>query len=131
MATEVDNLKTTFEQMVAAIDRRDAQAYSTFWHEGIVSFPPLAPFPVDGKATMRQLVDGYFSSVESESFTPINVQYKVAESTGIVWGHAASSLKPKDGPLRTFFVRYTFTFTKVESHWRLLLIHVSLIPAGG
>jgi ketosteroid isomerase-like protein len=129
--SDVDNLKTTFEQMVAAIDRRDAKAYAAFWHDQIVSFPPLSPFAMDGSATMRQLVEGYFSSVESESFAPIAPQYRVAASTGIVWGHAATTLKPKDGPLRTFFVRFTFTFTKTEDRWRLLLIHVSLMPAGG
>ena len=129
--TEVDNLKTTFDQMVAAIDRRDAKAYAAFWHDQIVSFPPLSPFAMDGSVTMRQLVDGYFSSVESESFTPITPQYRVAANTGIVWGHAASTLKPKDGPQRTLFVRFTFTFVKVDEEWRLLLIHVSLIPSGG
>jgi hypothetical protein len=41
---DIDELKATFEQVVAAICRRDASAYSGFWHEQIVAFPPLSPF---------------------------------------------------------------------------------------
>ena len=51
---DIDELKATFEQVVAAICRRDAGAYSGFWHEQIVAFPPFSPFAVEGKATLRK-----------------------------------------------------------------------------
>jgi ketosteroid isomerase-like protein len=127
---DVDDLKETFEQMIGTIARRDAKGYATFWHDQIVSYPPLAPFAVEGKAMMAQLVEGYFGSVESETFIPINPQFRAVGSTGLVWGHSATTIKPKDGPLHTLFGRFTFTFTRAEGQWRLLLIHVSIIPSG-
>ena len=49
---DIDELVGTFEQVVAAINRRDASAYSSFWHDQIVTFPPFSPFPVEGRATL-------------------------------------------------------------------------------
>ena len=54
---DIDDLAGTFAQVVAAINKRDASAYSGFWHDQIVAFPPFSPFPVDGKATLRQLAE--------------------------------------------------------------------------
>jgi hypothetical protein len=51
-------------------------------------------------------------------------------TTGLAWGHAALSLKPKDGPLRTVFIRYTWTFAKTDGQWREVAVHSSLIPSG-
>jgi ketosteroid isomerase-like protein len=52
---DIDDLKATFEQIVGAINRRDAAAYASHWHEQMVAFPPFSPFPVDGKAALRPL----------------------------------------------------------------------------
>jgi ketosteroid isomerase-like protein len=105
---DVDDLKTTFEQVVGAICRRDAGAYSNFWHEQIVAFPPFSPFAVEGKSTLRQMAEANFAQNESVTFSPINPQCRVIGSTGIVWGHTALTRKPKDGPLTTLFARFTF-----------------------
>ena len=95
---DIDDLKATFEQIVGAINRRDAAAYASHWHEQMVAFPPFSPFPVDGKAALRPLAEANFTNSESVSFAPINPQCRVLGSTGIVWGHTALSIKPKDGP---------------------------------
>jgi hypothetical protein len=50
---DIDDLKSTFEQVVAAICRRDAGAYSNFWHEQIVAFPPFSPFAVEPRGCMN------------------------------------------------------------------------------
>jgi ketosteroid isomerase-like protein len=127
---DVDELKATFEQMVAAINRRDANAYSAFWHDQIIAFPPFSPFPVDGKATLRQVAEANFANSESVTATPINPQCRVVGSTGIVWGHISLAIKPKDGPLRAVFGRFTFIFTKVDGQWREVAVHVSQLPSG-
>ena len=126
---DIDDLKGTFEQVVAAINRRDANAYSALWHEQIVAFPPFSPFPVDGKATLRQVAEANFANSESVSFTPVNPQCRVVGSTGIVWGHTALTVKPKDGPLRTMFARFTFVFTKSDGKWLETAVHVSQLPS--
>jgi hypothetical protein len=44
--TDIDDLKATFEQVVSAICRRDASAYSALWDEQIVAFPPFSPLRI-------------------------------------------------------------------------------------
>ena len=127
---DIDELAATFEQLVAAVNRRDAGAYSSLWHEQIVAFPPFSPFPIDGKATLRQLVEANFANAESVSATPINPQCRVIGTTGIVWGHLALTIKPKDGPVRAIFERFTFTFAKVDGQWREVAVHASQLPSG-
>jgi ketosteroid isomerase-like protein len=127
---DIDDLAATFEQIVAAVNRRDAGAYSNFWHEQIVAFPASSPFPVDGKATLRQAAEANLGNVESLTATPINPQCRVIGTTGIVWGHLAVTIKPKDGTRRAIFERFTFTFAKVDGQWREVAVHASLLPSG-
>jgi ketosteroid isomerase-like protein len=128
---DIYDLKATFEQVVAAICRRDAGAYSNFWHEQIVAFPPLSPFPVEGKSTLRQMAEANFAQNETVTFSPINPQCRVIGTTGIVWGHTALTRKPKDGPLTTLFARFSFIFAKTEGGWREVAVHVSQLPTAG
>jgi ketosteroid isomerase-like protein len=125
-----DDLAATFTQVVAAINRRDANAYSSFWHEQIVAFPPVSPFPIDGKAALRPLAEANFANAESFTLTPINPQCRVIGTTGIVWGHMSIALKPKDGPLRAMFNRFTFVFAKVDGKWQEVAVHGSALPSG-
>ena len=127
---DVDDLKATFEQIVGAISRRDAATYSSHWHEQMVAFPPFSPFPIDGKATLRQLAEANFANSESVTFTPIHPQCRVIGTTGIVWGHTALAVKPKDGPLATTFARFTFVFVKEGGKWLEAAVHVSQLPSG-
>lgn len=127
---DIDDLAATFEQVVAAINRRDVSAYSSFWHDQIVAFPPFSPFAIDGKSTLRQLAEANFANAESLTFTPINPQCRVIGNTGIVWGHMSLALKPKDGPMRAAFNRFTFIFAKVEGKWQEVAVHASQLPSG-
>jgi hypothetical protein len=40
------------------------------------------------------------------------------------------AIKPKDGPLRTTFARFTFIFVKTDTQWREAAVHVSELPSG-
>ena len=127
---DIDDLTGTFEQVVAAINRRDAGAYSSFWHEQIVAFPPFSPFAVEGKSTLQPLAEANFANAESLSLTPINPQCRVIGNTGIVWGHMSLAVKPKDGPLSATFARFTFIFAKTDGKWQEVAIHASQLPSG-
>jgi ketosteroid isomerase-like protein len=127
---DIDDLKATFEQVVSAICKRDAGAYSSIWHEQMVAFPPFSPFAVEGKETLRKAAEANFANAESVTFSPINPQCRVIGTTGLVWGHTALTIKPKDGPLSSLFARFTFIFAKPDGHWREVLAHVSQIPSG-
>ena len=127
---EVDDLKATFEQGIAAVNKRDLDAASVFWHDQIVSFGLHSPFPMDGKAAMRQFFQTVLDNTESSTVTPINFQYRVIGDTGIAWGHIRTRYKPKDGPMHVTFGRELITYTKVDGQWRVIAVHVSLIPSG-
>ena len=51
---DVEELKATVEQVVAAINRRDAETWASFVHDDFVVFPPFSPFAVEGKEAFRQ-----------------------------------------------------------------------------
>jgi ketosteroid isomerase-like protein len=85
---------------------------------------------VAGKAAYQQIWQTNFADNERFTLTPINFQYQVIGNTGVIWGHLAVALKPKGGPARTQFLRFTGTYVKSEGKWLTAATHVSLIPSG-
>lgn len=126
--TDIEDLKATFMQLIGALSARDADTAATFMHNEIVLFHHLAPFPIDGKAIAHQALQQTFAYRESETITPINPQFRILGTTGIAWGHSAIAKKPKDGPLTTEFLRYTWIFTKTEGRWLIVAVHNSHLP---
>jgi len=127
---DVAELKATFEQNTAALNKHDLDAYMAFWHDEVVVFGPVAPFPVEGKAALRQLTQAVFTNSESATWTVINPQYRVIGSTGVVYFYDAVALKPKDGPLQSHVRRVTATWTKLAGKWVGVAVHVSPIKVG-
>jgi uncharacterized protein (TIGR02246 family) len=125
---DLDDLKATFAQLIEALSARNADAVATVVHEEVVLFHHLSPFPVDGKTTFHHALQQTFAYRESETVTPINPQFRILGMTGIAWGHSAVTKKPKDGPLTTEFLRYTWIFTKTEEGWRVVAVHNSRLP---
>jgi ketosteroid isomerase-like protein len=124
----VDDLQAAFEQGVQAFNARDLDTWVSRWHDGVVNFGPLSPFPADGKAALRQNFRTAFANNESGTFTPINAQYRVVGDTGVAWGHYTLALKPKEGPPETFYGRYTVTYTRAGDEWLEVARHFSLLP---
>lgn len=88
------------------------------------------PFAVDGKAAFRQGARVLFNQTESMTMTPINPQYRGIGTTGLVWSHNAFTVKPKDGPMQTTFIRFTATYAKIDGKWLVVAEHLSRIPSG-
>ena len=128
---EVDDLKATAERLIAALNKGDLDTWSTLVHDQAVGFYAFSPFPVEGKATLRQNFQGLLSTTESLTITPLNFQYRVIGDTGYTWGHVVIAFKPKDGPLRISWARELMTYTKVGGKWQMVTVHVSAIPANG
>src|SRR5262245_57135978 len=120
---DLDELKAAFEQATTALNRRDLEAFLPFNHDQTVLFADDAPFAVEGKTALRQAFEALFANSESITVTLINPQYRVVGTTGVVWTHTASAVKPKDGPLRTRFSRLTLTYTKSEGKWLIVAAH--------
>lgn len=130
-STEINDLKATAEQFIAALNKGDLDTWAPLVHEQAVGFYAFSPFPVEGKAALRQNFQGLLSTTESLTITPLNFQYRVVGDTGYTWGHVVIAVKPKDGPLRITWVRELMTYTKVGGKWQMVTVHVSAIPANG
>jgi ketosteroid isomerase-like protein len=130
-SAEDDDLKTTAERLIASLNKGDLDTWSTLVHDQAVGFYAFSPFPVEGKAALRQNFQGLLSTTESLTITPLNFQYRVIGDTGYTWGHVVIAFKPKDGPLRITWVREVMTYAKVEKKWQMVTVHVSAIPANG
>jgi len=127
---EVDDLKATAEQLWTALNKGDLDTWSTLVHDQAVGFNLISPFPAEGKAAMRQIFQGLFTTTESFTITPLNFQYRTIGDTGYAWGHVVVAFKPKDGPMRTMWGREIFTYTNVEGQWRMVTVHASAIPTN-
>jgi ketosteroid isomerase-like protein len=127
---DVDDLKATFEQGTKALNALDVDGFMASAHDQGVTFGAASPFPVDGKAAQRQILQSVISSRESQNFTPINPQFRVVGTTGIAWGHGSIVIKPKGGPLETQYVRYTIVYAKTDGKWLRVATHLSWMPAG-
>jgi ketosteroid isomerase-like protein len=128
---DIDDLKATFEQFVGAFNAHNLDAWAALCHDSVVSFQPFSPFPVEGKAALRQVHQTTLANSESVSVTHINPQFRVIGATGVVWAHTAHVRKPKDGPMTTVFGRSTFTFAKSDGRWLMVASHGSGLPSGG
>lgn len=127
---DVAELKATFEQNTAALNKHDLDAHMAFWHDEVVVFGPVAPFPVEGKAALRQLTQAVFTNSESATWTVISPQYRVIGSTGVVYFYDAAAIKPKDGLLQSHVRRITATRTKLDGKWVGVAVHVSPLKVG-
>ena len=127
---DVDDLKAAFEQGTKAINALDVDGFMALAHDQSVVFGAASPFPTDGKAAQRQIIQSVVNSRESQTFTPINPQFRVIGTTGIAWGNGSIVIKPKGGPLETHYVRYTIAYAKSDGKWLRVATHISWMPAG-
>lgn len=128
---EVDDLKTSVEQLIGALNKKDLDAWSPFVHDQAVGFGLISPFPAENKAALRQGFQGLFASVESFTIVPLNWQYRTVGDTGYAWGHVMVTYKPNDGPVRIMWGREVMTWAQVGGKWQMVTVHASPIPADG
>jgi ketosteroid isomerase-like protein len=121
---DIDDLKAAFDQFATALNARNLNAFVGSYHEqsvGIVG----SPFFTDGRAALRQVGEVLFANAESIDWKPVSPQFRIIGGTGIAWGYAAYTVKPKDGPLRTLNGAYIITFTKADGKWLGITAQVS------
>ncbi len=133
-AADVDDLKAAEEAYVAAFNKQDVSAILASQHDEFVSYGPNAVFPNDrkgrSKADLQQGLENFLAIRERFTITPINPQYRVVGTTGLVWGHERIVRKLKDGPQGTIRVRYIRTWVNSGGKWLRLASHLSAVPSG-
>lgn len=132
-ADDIADLKAANEAEVNALHARDVDAYLASLHPEEVSYFATEAFPVDYKGESekrRRAVENFFANVEQLRITSINKQYRVIDTTGLVWGHVKVEIKPKDGSLQIRYYRGMWVYVKSGGKWLRLSRHVSAIPQG-
>ena len=129
LGADVDDFKAAFNKAVKDYNSRD-DAFFASMHEQAAVFNPGMPFAIDGKAAYEKAMRRSWAATESSTFKPINPQFRVIGNTGVTWGHYAIANKPKGGPMRTAFGRYTIIFAKSGGKWLAVATHYSPIPSG-
>ena len=131
---DVDDLKDTHEQVVRALNMRNADAYVASWHHRGVQLRRNAELPTDyeqvGKAAIHQGLQNFFANTERFTVTWLEPQYRVIGSTGIVWGRVSGSRKPTGRPAETWTSRATVIYVKLDSGWARVCSHMSAPPSG-
>src|SRR2546430_2166358 len=127
---DVGDLKATFEQGVAALNKQDVNAFMALQHDEYTGFGATTPFLTEGKDALQAALQNTFSSRESTTVKPINPQFRVIGNTGIVQTYFTNMFKPKDGPATTTFTRGTLTYAKGDGGWRVVAVHLSRIPSS-
>ena len=133
-AGDVDDLKAAYEAYIEAFSKQDVSANLATQHDEYVSYGPNAVFPNDrkgrSKADLQQGLENFLAIRERFTITPINPQYRVVGTTGLVWGHERIVRKLKDGPQGTIRVRYIRTWVNSGGKWLRLASHLSAVPSG-
>ena len=127
---DVADLKATFDQGVAALNKQDVNAFLALQHDEYTGFGATTPFLTEGKDALQAALQSTFASRESTTVKPMNSQFRVIGSTGIVQTYFTNTFKPKDGPATTTFTRGTLTYVKGDGGWRVAAVHLSRIPSG-
>jgi ketosteroid isomerase-like protein len=125
---EVDELKTAFEQAIAALNKRDLDTWLDGMDEGIIYFSPTLPVPAVGKEINRQFWQNLFNTSHTISFTSITPQFHVTGSTGVVWGYYVLVTQPDEISINAIVGAYSATFTKADGKWHAVVIHNSVLP---
>jgi len=136
LGTDLDDFKAASEKFQKAWNSLDAATIASMIYPGSANFdrdanyPSVAPMdPKQTEAVIRANLQGFFAGLESLTIT-INFQYRVEGNTGLLWGFQTVVVKPKVGLTQTNQSRVTSTWMKSGDKWRIILSHVSPMPAG-
>jgi ketosteroid isomerase-like protein len=130
-ASDLDDLKAAHEGILKAINARDAQACAAGFYDREVRFSAEDPFPSDReKASLPQELQRVFAMYESWTVVPVNLEYRVIGTTGLVWGYHRNIRKPKDGPMQSTLARQLSVYVKTDGKWLRAASHLSAVPSG-
>ncbi len=128
---DLEGLENSFENILERLNAKDLKGFLTGWHPDAVLMVHDYVLPVDradaGEEIWSQIFDDFFVATERIRLTPIDVDFRVVENTGIVWGRIQTLTELKDGTRRVVSLRLTATFVKTRGRW-LLLSWQSAVP---
>ena len=129
-SADVDDLKAAHEAMIKALSAGDTRGWAAGLYEREVRFALTDPFPIDRERPTPAPGVSSDSNLESFTVTPVNLQYRVIGTTGLVWGYHRDTIKPKDGPMQSQLSRCLLVYVKTDGKWLRAGSHFSAVPSG-
>jgi len=127
---DIDDLKTVFECLTESFSSGNLEAFAEHFDENATLYTPLSPFSVNGRLSVKQFYQDLAAQAESVATSRVSNEFRVVGTTGVVWGYTTFMVKFKDGPLKMFFIRQTWTFAKSNGKWTVIAAHYSRLPTG-
>jgi uncharacterized protein (TIGR02246 family) len=132
LADDEGELEAAFEKALDGLNDHDLDAFLKAWHPGAVLVAGNYVFPVDrldaGDELWAQIFEDFFETTRKIRYTPVNVDFRVLGSTGLVWGFTQIVVEPKEGPDEIQNLRLTASFVKSDGKWLIASWHNSVPP---
>ena len=93
------------------------------WHDHVVQCDPSPKTPAVGRGARESRFRTLFESNERVSFTPVNPEFRVLGTTGIVWYSYVLEVRPKEGPATKTEGLATDTYVLSNGEWLRLMAH--------
>lgn len=131
-AGESEELKGQFERVVEELNQRDLEGFLSHWHREAVFYLGDYMFPVDltemDPADWAQIWKDFFAATREITFTPVDLEYRVLDNIGMVWGLGQLLVDPLQGPSFSRNVRLTVTLSQGKGAWKIINWHSSPAP---
>jgi ketosteroid isomerase-like protein len=131
-ASDVDDLKASFEGALESLNSRNLKDFRKAWHPQAVLFSRnrLMPFDLNeiGQEEWFRIFSGLFGEARELHYTAYSMQYRVLGDVGLVWGLTGLTLQLDDQPSEEQDVRLTATFFKTSDGWKIVSWHDSSFP---
>lgn len=85
----------------------------------------LSAEAVRGKEAFQQLIRDFVAERGAIHFSPVNPAFRVAGTSALAWGHYIQRSTDEADAQENFNGRYTFTYTKTDTGWKLVALYFS------
>ncbi len=129
-ANDLDEIRTSFERAVAALNAGNLDGFLDTVHDDALSF--YACGPTSGKQGREACAldwQLFFTTTTDARFETKSTEYRIVGDVGFAYGEYSLSVNYNGRGRQTVHEgRYTMTYTKVNGEWRIAMQHNT--PAG-
>ncbi len=122
---DMGDVQNSFETTIRAFNEGNQDAFISSSHTDVVIFGTLSPTAIKGKEAFQQLIRDFMAKHGATHLTPVNPAFRVAGTSALAWGHYIQRSTNEAGVPETFNGRYTFTYTKADTGWKLVALYFS------
>ncbi|UCF39218.1 MAG: nuclear transport factor 2 family protein [Acidobacteriota bacterium] len=131
---DVQDLRATFAEILKSFREKNLEAFLGHFHPDAVIFERNRLFPIDRSRADRDdwadAVQLLFDRVINVEFVPKQIDYRVIDNTGMIWGFSKMKIDSRDELASDLDSRFSVTLTFREDRWMIVAWHTSAPPAS-